>query len=258
MYFLLLNEQRITIRNFVNKAAGRDKCKGVRNYLLFIDTEASALPIDWSLGYGVKGNWPYCVQVAWIVYTAGGDEVKRVNRYINNNDFKTSKSAFKVHGISDEFRHTRGIDRTTALTQLINDLNTYKPLIIGHFIELDFNILAADYHRQGIENPLKHYPTFCTMRATKHLVQNPQSKFLRLSQLYSLLLNKKLSDQHNAIEDAKATADCFFELVRRGELKEEKIALQQKILGEPSRSKRTGCFFPLLLILLLTFLIYVT
>lgn len=226
-------------------------------YLLFIDTEASALPKNWNLGYGVKGNWPYCVQVAWIIFTNTGQEIKRTNFYINNTDFTTSHSALKVHGITDEYRQANGIDRATALTHLTNDLSTYKPLIIGHFIDLDFNILGSDSYRTETENPLKQYAAFCTMKATTHRVQNPNNKFLRLGELYKQLFDKKLGDQHNALEDAKATAECFFELIRRGELKEETIQLQQRLLVEPKGMKTTGCLIPVLLILLLTFLTFI-
>ncbi len=188
------------------------------DYLLFIDTETSGLPKSWEAPYSAKDNWPSALQVSWIVYTKDGKKIKEENKYIYEADVEISPSSIKIHGIERHFLRVLGEPRKDVLTALTNDLNKFNPLVIGHFIELDFHVLSADFYRLNAENPLAKLSTFCTMVATSHLMKNPQKKFLKLGELYELLFNKPLLNQHNALYDVTATADCFFELIKIKEI----------------------------------------
>lgn len=184
-------------------------------FLIFIDTEASCLPKDWNLPYSALNNWPYALQVSWLIYTGTGEKIKVENHYIDNNDFEIDPSSQRIHGLTKAFLRQNGIPRKELLGILSKDLNEYKPMIIGHFTELDYRIIGADYYREEMDNPMENLQTFCIMIASKHLQQNPQYKYLRLGNLFELLFKKPLLNQHNALVDATATADCFFELVKR-------------------------------------------
>ncbi len=226
------------------------------DYLLFIDTETSGLPKDWEKPYSAKDNWPFCVQIAWIIYTKEGKQLKQENHYINENDFKISASSIKIHGITHKFLGENGKSRKEVLKMLYDDVIKYQPLVIGHFMDFDYKMTGVDFYRTGIENPVKKEMTFCTMRAATFMIKNPSLKFFRLGDLYEALFHTKLYNQHNALVDAKATADCFFELIKRGEVTDETIASQQKATFEAElKEKPEGCMFPVLLIILLTFLI---
>ena len=227
------------------------------DYLLFIDTEASGLPQDWNKPYSEKGNWPFCVQIAWVIFTKDGHEIKHENHFIKENDFKISASATKIHGITQSFLRENGQSRIEVIESLYHDLIKYQPLVIGHFMEFDYNMIGVDFYRTGIENPIKKEMTFCTMRATTHMVKNPVHKFFKLGELYEALFHTKLYHQHNALVDAKATAACFFELVKRGEVTDEIIALQQTEAGKRELKKESkGCLIPVLFIIFLSFLIF--
>jgi len=228
----------------------------MNEYLLFIDTEASGLPKDWTLPYSAPRNWPYSVQVAWIVYKANGQEVKQENNYINDNDFEIEPSAIKVHGITRDFLNGNGKSRKEVMSLLSQDILKYQPLIIGHFIQFDAHMMGADFYRSGIENPVKKENSFCTMIASKGLVKNPAANFLRLGELYETLFHQTLNNQHSAIEDAKATAACFFELLNRGQITKESIALQQKEELSKAEKKTDGCAFPILFIFSVIILIF--
>jgi DNA polymerase-3 subunit epsilon len=229
------------------------------DYLLFIDTETSGLPKNWRKPYSAEGNWPFCIQVAWIIYTKDRQVLKQENHFIKENDFKISKSATKIHGITHQFLEANGQSRNEVLEILSRDVIKFQPLVIGHFMEFDFKMLGVDFYRAEIENPIKKEMTFCTMLATTHMVKNPVVKFFKLGELYQVLFNTTLYNQHNALADAKATADCFFELVKRGEADDNTIAIQQKetLAAELKENEREkGCVIPLLFIIFLTFLIF--
>lgn len=188
------------------------------DYLLFIDTETSGLPKSWEAPYSNTNNWPSALQVSWIVYTKDGQKIKEENRYIYEADVDISPSSFKIHGIERHFLRVLGESRKDVLNALAYDLKQFNPLVIGHFIELDFHVLSADFYRSSMVNPLAHLSTFCTMVATSHLMKNPQKKFLKLGELYELLFNKPFLNQHNALYDVTATADSFFQLLKIKEI----------------------------------------
>lgn len=223
---------------------------------MFIDTEASGLPKKWNVPYSQDDNWPHIVQLSWLVCTRDGKEVKRQDYYINNNDFKSAASAIQIHGITEEFRQRRGKDRSVVMSLLAADLLQYSPLIVGHFTELDLHMIGVDFYRSGMENPALTLPSFCTMMATSHFVRNPQMKYVRLGELYSTLFHRKLENQHNALADAKATADCFFELLKNGDITDAKIANQQIEMEKvKAEIKSAGYGIPVLIVFLLTVLI---
>ena len=204
----------------------------MREYILFIDTEATGLPKNWNAPFSLAGNWPHTVQVSWLIYTPEGQQIKTENHYIYEADFQISPSAFKIHGITHEFLHQQGETRKKVLTLLADDLEHYQPLVVGHFMKFDALVLGADYYRMGWKSPLDFLPTFCTMEASTAYVRYPGVKYLRLGELYTVLFATTLKQQHNALVDARATADCFFELVKRQDIDLPQV-LQQKIKQEP-------------------------
>lgn len=221
----------------------------MNDYLLFIDTEASGLPVKWDKPYSTEGNWPYAVQVAWIIYTKTGEKIKQENHYISNIDFTITPAAHKVHGITDEYRTERGLLRNTVMSLLAADLARYNPMVIGHFMELDFHITGAEFYRSGIANVMSVQPLFCTMQATTYLVRSPDVKYLRLGELYTILFNSALENQHDALADVTATAACFFELVKRGDFTEQKITQQQALLAKATAvATRAGWGMALILL----------
>ncbi len=221
----------------------------MKDYLLFIDTETSGLPVKWHLPYDAVDNWPHAIQVSWIIYTKEGQWIKEENCYINNKDCKVAPAAFKVHGLTTTFLIQNGQSQKAVLDKLSIDLIAYQPMVVGHFTELDYHVISAGYFREGMANPLSELATFCIMRASQHLQQNPYHKFLRLGELYQLLFKKTLAHQHNAMVDATATAECFFELVKSNQIK----SFTQSRIGIQKQPTVTNTFGWVLAVLLLFF-----
>jgi DNA polymerase-3 subunit epsilon len=187
-------------------------------YVLFIDTETSDVPGDLSKPYNLASNWPFAVQISWCVYNKAGKKIKAQSYFINNRDIQVSVSSLKIHGITKQMMRDYGVSRKTVLQMLQSDVQQYKPLLVGHFLELDYHIIGVDAFREKMTNPLLGLTTFCTMLATKHLVKNPRTSYLKLGTLYEQLFHQPFKNQHNALNDAIATADCFFELVKQKEI----------------------------------------
>ena len=208
-----------------------DQPPPLKDYLLFIDTETTGLPKKWNRHYSVPNNWPYAVQVSWLIYSKDGKKIKEENHFINNDDFEITPAALNIHGFTKIFLQQNGKPRCDVLGKLSLDVQQYQPMVVGHFTALDYHIIGADFYREKLENPLEKLSTFCIMIASQHLQQNPNYKFLRLGNLYELLFKQPLLGQHNALTDATATADCFFELAKRNEIRsfsQPPIVFQQK------------------------------
>lgn len=190
----------------------------MNQYILFIDTETSDVPVDLTKPYSEPNIWPFAIQISWCIYTKAGKKIKEQSYFINNKDIRVSADSLKIHSISKQTLQDYGISRKTVLQMLQSDVAQYNPLLVGHFLQLDFHIIGADAYREKMINPLQLLPTFCTMLATKHLVKNPRITYLKLCDLYDMLFNKPLANAHNALCDAVATANCFFELVKLKEI----------------------------------------
>lgn len=223
----------------------------MRDYLLFLDTEASGLPRKWNLPYSNSANWPSAVQIAWVIYTKDGILLKKEDHYINDSDIVVKPSAIKIHGITRDYLNEHGENRKEVMQLFVDDLKKYQPLILGHFMEFDYHILSADFYRTGIENTMAALPKFCTMQASSFYVQDPSVNYLRLGELYALLFNATLKNQHNAMADAIATADCFFELVKRGDITDSTIEQQQL----KSKESMLGGGFPWLISVFIVLLV---
>lgn len=187
-------------------------------YLLFVDTETSGLPADWRRPYAEPGAWPHVAQIAWLVYTQAGELVKTENHYVRPSDYDLTPASMQVHGLTLAFLHEHGAPRRQVMQRLHDDLVRYQPLVVGHFIELDYHMMGVSFHRSGLPNALLGLATFCTMRFTKRFWQPLHQQYLRLADLYQRQFGRPMLQQHDALADAEATAQCFFELRRTGDI----------------------------------------
>lgn len=221
----------------------------VRDYLLFVDTETSGLPKDWNAPYSTPDTWPYIVQIAWVIYTREGREVKRTNHYIGNDDFTIDPASVRIHGITREYLRKHGEPREEVMRSFQEDLGKYQPLVVGHFMQLDYHMIGVSLYRAGLKNPLESLPVFCTMKATFGFTQFSRRKFLTLGELNKRLFNKLLERPHDALYDALATAACFFRMLEIGDLNKEKI--EKQITGEPDRTDRSRLIWIILTVVLI-------
>jgi len=241
-----------------------EELSSMHDYLLFIDTETTGLPIDWSAPYSDTRKWPSALQVAWIVCSWEGNELKRENYYVRDGKVAIEPKSEKIHRLNAAFLQNNGKTQSWVMSRLADDLNKYQPLIIGHFVELDYHVLGADFHRCSISNPLKGLPLFCTMLASAKYIKKPWIKYLRLSELYTELFQEKLEGSHNAAVDVAATVRSFFEMQKRGDITEETIDRQQKQLDRraqflrwEAKYKQIGLFLLMLFVFLIFYLLLI-
>lgn len=206
----------------------------MREFLLFVDTETSGIPRDWNKPYSSRGNWPHIAQLAWVVYTREGQEVKAENHYILPSDYDISPASATIHGLTLEFLRANGKPRHEVMERIHADLQQYQPLVVAHFMQLDYHMLGVGFYRAGLANPLPALPTFCTMITSARFVRYPPQRGLRLGELYQRLFQEPLPREHDALVDAYATARCFFALRQQSDINDQLIAAQPP-LAEPGQ-----------------------
>ena len=203
----------------------------MKDYLLFVDTETSGIPRDWNQPYARRDAWPHILQLAWVVCTPDGMEIKAENYYISPSDYDLSPESGAIHGLTPAFLHAHGQSRHAVLQRLHRDLTHYQPLVVAHFMQLDFHMMGVGFHRSGLTNPLLGLPLFCTMRATGPLLRHASQGFLRLGELYQRLFKEPQLREHDALADSRAAARCYFEMRRQGIITDETMRKQGPPVG---------------------------
>ncbi|WP_191967936.1 3'-5' exonuclease [Rhizosphaericola mali] len=218
----------------------------MKNYYLFIDTETNGLPKKWGKPYSETENWPNVIQVSWVIYSFDGTYVKEENYYISNPAIQIPEESFAIHHLSQSFLLENGKNILTILPQLEADIAKYDPIVIGHFIEFDESVIAAEFARANLELNMLNQPAFCTMMSSSTLIPTLTTRRWKLTELYFYFYGKEQLHPHNAIYDAKATAECFFTLKERFGLTETSILEQKplaKMFQNTDAKKKKGWFF---------------
>ncbi|RED96972.1 3'-5' exonuclease [Marinoscillum furvescens] len=221
------------------------------DHLLFVDTETSGMPENLQAPPSDTASWPFILQIAWKVYDTSGELLKTENHYIYEEEISIEQQSIAVHGITLDKLKPAGKPRKTVMQLLTADLRKFRPMIIGHFVEFDSKMIQVALHRSGMKNIIKAYPHFCTMRATTDYALMTNSMYPKLDELYLRLFNEKLTDQHDALADATATAKSYFALRQNGDITDDTITNQTLFvkLGKAPQ-QRSGCGLPILVITL--------
>ncbi len=187
---------------------------------LIFDTETTGLPKRWNAPLTDSDNWPRCIQIAWQLHDKDGKLLEHEDYLVKPDGFNIPYDAEKIHGISTELAKQKGIPLTEVIEKFNTALSKSK-FIVGQNLGFDNNIMGAEFHRLGMENPLPNYPVLdtCT-EVTASMCKLPggrggRFKLPTLSELHQYLFQKPFSEAHNATADVEATTRCFLELVRR-------------------------------------------
>jgi DNA polymerase III epsilon subunit-like protein len=187
---------------------------------LFFDTETTGLPKNWKAPVTDTANWPRLVQLAFLEYDDSGKEISSGNFIIKPEGFSIPPEASKVHGITTERALREGAPLLSVLQHFHHRVQQ-ADYLVAHNISFDEKIIGAEFLRNGMTNVLPKKKKICTMEATTDFcaIKGPHGyKWPKLSELHYKLFGDFFEEAHNAGADIQATAKCFWELKRRGEL----------------------------------------
>lgn len=185
---------------------------------LVVDTETHDLPRNWRAPASDLANWPRIVQAAWLEFAPDGRETGRHFTLIRPDGFEIAAGAQRVHGISTATAARDGVALAPVLDAFATAVARSK-VVIAHNIDFDATVLSAELLRAGKPDVLARKSLFCTMKASAEYCNLPGNygpKWPKLEELYRHLFSSQMRAAHDALADAEACAQCFFELKRRG------------------------------------------
>lgn len=188
---------------------------------LFIDTETTGLPKNYNASHKDGKNWPRIIQLAFAVHDEGGQEIDNFSALIKPDGWTVPTEKFWIeNGYSQAESEARGLPIKYCIEELILKINQY-PYLIAHNMSFDKMIIAAEMYRLGLES-CKRPKLICTKEASTAYckIAGPYGfKWPKLEELYKHLFGKSFEGAHDALNDVRACADCFFELKSRGVIK---------------------------------------
>jgi len=188
--------------------------------IIVYDTETNGLPKSYKDPITNVENWPRAIQVAWALYENSGEEHRAEMFLVTPNGWEIPEDAAKVHGITMDRAMALGQSIDVVLNLLMVDI-IKSDLVVGHNIRFDQNVLGAELVRLGRSGDTLVIPSIDTMTGTVKFCKIPGKfgfKWPKLGELYKILFNEDLADAHDALNDVRATAKCFFELRKLGVL----------------------------------------
>ena len=188
-------------------------------YLVF-DTETTGLPNNFNAPVSDSNNWPRMVQIAWQLHDENGHLLENQDYIIKPDGFDIPFNASRIHGITTKLANEEGRDLTEVLLEF-NEVLKKAQFGVGQNVEFDYKIVGAEFFRLQIENTLDSMPQADTMIFGTEFTAIPSGKegkykSPKLEEIYQKLYGHKFEEAHNAAADVNATAQVFFELLRRG------------------------------------------
>ena len=190
--------------------------------IIVFDTETTGLPKKRHGLIEDDENWPYIVQLAWLVVDRRRI-IKKVSHIIKLRDRKIPEASTKIHKITNEDMDLYGVDIKNVLEEFINDLNG-AVFMVAHNLKFDYKITCAELFRNKMfkEMKLMNVPKkYCTMLKAykKYKMRSPRSgrivrKYPKLCQLYKILFGSMPNSNllHDALIDSYVCLRCFYKM----------------------------------------------
>ncbi len=186
------------------------------DYYLFFDTETTGLPKNYKAPVTDVENWPRIIQLAYAVYDGNGNLLRSKCELIKPDGWVIPKERFWIeNGYSTEKSEAFGVPLAPVIEKFIEEINNCK-YIVAHNMSYDEKIAGAEMVRLGIfaqSRPIK----VCTKELSTNLCKIPHQsgrgyKWPTLTELHQYIFKKGFDGAHDALNDVRACADCFFEL----------------------------------------------
>jgi DNA polymerase III epsilon subunit-like protein len=176
--------------------------------ILFYDTETTGLFSARGRRSDNSEHHPWLLQISAILYTEDGTEIRYIDYYVERLNIKINNS--NIHNITPEILKANGKPIGHVLKKF-EDICAEADLIVCHNYAFDSAIVRTELKRNKVPDFLIKKPSFCTMTECSWL-----SRAVSLQNLHFAVFGRKFDNHHNSLYDARATAECFFEMIKKG------------------------------------------
>ena len=192
--------------------------------VLAIDLETTGLPRDRSIE---DPDYPRMVQIGGVLFTSDDKTHGRIQNYVEQPDKRTSKSAEKIHGITDRLSRTMGVSEMLAVKWFTNQLSA-ADMVVGWSLGFDLDIMRAALIRMK-QDPSALIPPGKVKVDLQELLtpevglktEDGSQKWPSLAEGYRHVFGRELYDEgktHDAGTDAEACRQIFVELWKQGKI----------------------------------------
>ena len=193
--------------------------------VLIFDTETTGLPIDYKGSIYDSDNWPYIVQLSYILFDCTQNKIiKNVDDIIKVQNIPASST--EIHQITQEISNTKGISIKEALNRF-NKVAKQATRLIAHNIQFDKKLIIVESIRNKIASVFVNKPSlYCTMKTTVELCKIEKEwgdgtkyfKYPTLSELHHHLFSIFPKGTHNAQNDILICLRCYYYLEYKTDL----------------------------------------
>lgn len=225
-YYHLKDEDTILVDEGIRPHPG--------SYYLFIDTETTGLlPTKHYEKYEeYLMDAPYLVQVALLLYDKDFNKLTERNIILAPQGYVIPDESVRIHGITNSYAIENGEDRYEVMKYLKRVYDTVD-VIVGHNLSFDLEVIDNElirehfsaysngknedgsysirfYKAETLIDTMKLGAEVCKIPST---IKGEKYKWPTLDELYRKLFGKSFQGQHNAINDVKATYECYCKMI---------------------------------------------
>ena len=188
--------------------------------VLVFDTETTGLPTSYNVSILETEQWPYIVQISWILYDTDIREPIEREDYIINCEVDIPEESSRIHGITTLRAKLKGVPVKTAMDAFDAVLQK-ADLVVAHNISFDKRVYMVEairrkrrqyFTRDGVKKP-----EYCTMKNTREMCDLKRTnvkgvvyvKYPTLSELHEYLFGYTPKGTHNSMADVLICLRCY-------------------------------------------------
>lgn len=191
-------------------------------YLVF-DASPIGKPKDYKAPFTDTFSWPRLIHLSWIMLN---DELKPISDYdciVKPDGFEIDHHVTKYTKLEEDEIKKKGENVEDIFTQFTKSVEE-ADYLVAHNMNMNENVVAAEYMRKGMHPPLFTKERICLMQEATFYCKLPSRgggyKWPSLQELYTILFHQKYAPSNNARADVIAAARSFIMLMKKGELED--------------------------------------
>ncbi len=189
-------------------------------YLVFDATPINK-PRDYKAPFSDTFAWPRLIHLSWIVLDENYKPVEDYDCIVSPEGFAIDEHISKFAKIDLEDIEIKGEKLDDILHSTSVDKVEY---LVAHNMNVNENVLSAEYLRKGLTNNIFKTERICLMQEGTYFCKIPSKgggyKWPSLRELHAILFNNAYSPAGNARADVIAAARCFIKLMKMGQLED--------------------------------------
>ena len=207
--FKIIDEE-LEFSNKLCYIMGIKKLEIEKKGIMVLDTETTGFPNSSDPQNWEKFNNARLIEIGYIIYDSIGNKIKEYESLIKPDNW-TIKNTF-VHGIDQNNAITNGKPINNIFADLLKDLDNVNAFVC-HNINFDMNIILAESYRANqidLAKKIESKKKICTMELGKKFMKI--NKKPKLIELYKFIFKQEFKQEHRALSDCVACADCFYNM----------------------------------------------